>query len=133
MGRLIWTIRQGVDRRALAWIRRRQGDDMDPVVLKRQRIYILPTRSGIAYATMVFAMLLGGMNYNNNLGLGLTFVLVSLGLVAMHHCHGTLSGLKVRLLEAKPAFVGQHVHYRVLLLNESREPRPAVELAIGRN
>jgi uncharacterized protein (DUF58 family) len=132
MPRVIQAVRTRLENRAQIWIRRRQGDDVDPVELKRNRIYILPTRSGIAYAAMVFAMLLGGMNYNNNLGLALTFILVSLGLVAMHHCHGTLSGLKVRLLEAEPAFVGQHVHYRVLVLNESRQPRPALELAIGR-
>ena len=73
----------------------------------RERIYILPTPLGLAYAAMVFAMLLGGMNYNNNLGLGLAFLLVSLGLVAMHHCHGTLSGLVLRLLATESAFVGQ--------------------------
>ena len=132
MPRYIRAIRSRLESRAHAWIRRRQGADVDPVELKRNRIYILPTRSGIAYAAMVFAMLLGGMNYHNNLGLGLTFVLVSLGLVVMHHCHGTLSGLKVRLLEAEPAFVGENLHYRLLLLNESREPRPALELALGR-
>jgi hypothetical protein len=79
---------------------------------------------------MVFTMLLGGMNDNNNLGLGLTFVLASLGLVAMHHCHGTLAGLRVRLLEAEPAFVGQQVCYRLLLENAARVPRPALELEI---
>ena len=109
------------------------GRDDDPVELQRQRIYILPTGSGIAYATMVFAMLLGGMNYNNNLGLGLTFLLVSLGLVAMHHCHGTLSGLKVRLLEAEPAFVGEDVCITACCCRTIRASRgPALELAIGR-
>ena len=132
MPRLIQAVRTRLENRAHRWIRHRQGPDTDPVELRRNRIYILPTRSGLAYAAMVFAMLLGGMNYNNNLGLGLAFVLVSLGLVVMHHCHGTLSGLKVRLLEAQPAFVGQDVHFRLLLQNESRLPRPALELAIGR-
>jgi hypothetical protein len=128
--RAIRAVRRGLDQRAQAWIRRRQGPDHDPIVLGRQRIYILPTGYGLAYGTMVFSMLLGGMNYNNNLGLGLTFVLASLGLVAMHHCHGTLAGLRVRLLEAEPAFVGQEVCYRLLLENAARVPRPALELEI---
>src|SRR5829696_4011360 len=132
MGRVIQGLMQRIDRRALAWIRRRQGDDVDPVELRRGRIYILPTGYGLAYGTMVFSMLLGGMNYNNNLGLGLTFLLVSLGLVAMHHCHGTLAGLKVRLLEATPAFAGNDVRYRLLLQNESRAARPALEVALHR-
>jgi uncharacterized protein (DUF58 family) len=129
--RAIRAVRRSVDQRAQAWIRRRQGPDQDPIVLGRQRIYILPTGYGLAYGTMVFSMLLGGMNYNNNLGLGLTFVLASLGLVAMHHCHGTLAGLRVRLLEAEPAFVGQEVCYRLLLENAARVPRPALELEIA--
>lgn len=111
-----------------AWIRRRQGPDRDPVELTRGRIYILPTRLGVAYAGMLFAMLLGGMNYNNNLGLALTFLLASLGLVTMHHCHGNLRGLRVRLLATEPAFVGQSVGFRLLLENDSVAARPRLEL-----
>jgi uncharacterized protein (DUF58 family) len=106
----------------------RQGRDTDPVTLRRGRIYILPTRLGMAYAAMLFAMLLGGMNYNNNLGLALTFLLVSLGLVTMHHCHGTLSGLRLRLAGAQPAFVGETLQFRWLLENDARVPRPSIWL-----
>jgi uncharacterized protein (DUF58 family) len=77
---------------------------------------------------MLFAMLLGGMNYNNNLGLALTFLLVSLGLVTMHHCHGTLSGLRLRLAGAQPGFVGETLVFRWLLENDARVPRPSIWL-----
>jgi uncharacterized protein (DUF58 family) len=129
MRKLIGRFRAFTEARARSWIRRRQGPDLDPVELTRNRIYILPTRLGIAYAAMLFAMVLGGMNYNNNLGLGLTFLLVSLGFVAMHHCHGTLRGMKLRLLATQPAFVGQPVGFRLLLENDSVAPRPRIELA----
>ena len=76
-----------------AWILRRQGRDAETVVLRRGRIYILPTQLGVAYAAMVFAMLVGGLNYGNNLGLAFAFLLAGVGLTAMHHCHGTLEGL----------------------------------------
>jgi uncharacterized protein (DUF58 family) len=101
------------------------------VLLHRRRIYILPTRLGIAYAVMVFAMVLGGLNYNNNLGLGLAFLLVSLGLVAMHHCHGTLSGLALRLLSTQSAFTGQDVRFGLLLENRARAARPRIEVTAG--
>jgi uncharacterized protein (DUF58 family) len=128
MRRWLQALRARIEARSRAWIRRRQGLDADPVVLRRNRIYILPTRLGLAYGGMLLAMLLGGMNYNNNLGLGLTFLLAGLGLVAMHHCHGTLSGLRLRLVESQPGFAGDEVHFRWLLENESRMPRPAIEL-----
>jgi uncharacterized protein (DUF58 family) len=130
MRELLGGLRARIERRTRAWIRRRQGDDTDPVELRRQRIYILPTRLGVAYGGMLFAMLLGGMNYNNNLGLALTFLLVSLGLVAMHHAHGTLAGVRVRLLEAIPDFAGNDVRFRLLLEHRSRVARPALDVGL---
>ena len=128
MRRWLRDLRATIERRAHAWILRRQGLDTDPVQLRRQRIYILPTRLGVAYAAMLFTMLLGGMNYNNNLGLGLTFLLVSLGLVTMHHAHGTLSGVRLRLLEAVSGFAGSDVRFRLLLEHSSNVARPALEI-----
>ena len=52
----------------------------------------MPTRLGIAFTLMLFAMFLGAMNYANNLALGLTFMLGALALTAMHHCHRNLAG-----------------------------------------
>jgi uncharacterized protein (DUF58 family) len=114
-----------------AWIRRRQGLDPDPVRLDRRRIYILPTALGLGYAAMVFAMVLGGLNFGNNLGLGLAFLLASIGLVAMHHCHGNLLGLELRLAGTESAFAGGEVVFRLLLENRSVTARPQVELAAG--
>jgi uncharacterized protein (DUF58 family) len=131
MRHAIRRLRAGLDERMGAWIRRRQGLDRDPVTLRRGRIYILPTRLGAAYAGMVVSMIAGGMNYSNNLGLGLAFLLVGLGFVAMHHCHGTLAGLELRLLATEPAFAGQAVRFRLLLENRSRAPRPRIEVAAG--
>jgi uncharacterized protein (DUF58 family) len=125
-------LRSVLEARTQAWIRRRQGLDTDPVRLDRRRIYILPTRLGLAYAAMLFAMVLGGMNYGNNLGLGLAFLLVSLGLVTMHHCHGTLSGLALHLAGSESAFVGSDVSFSLTLENRSSAPRPRIELGIGR-
>ena len=129
---LLARLRSALDARMQAWIRRRQGADPDPVRFDRRRIYILPTPLGIAYAAMLFAMVLGGMNYGNNLGLALAFLLVSLGLVVMHHCHGTLSGLGLRLAGSESAFVGGEVRFRFNLENAAIAPRPRIELAVGR-
>ena len=124
-------LRSALEARTQAWIRRRQGPDADPVQLDRRRIYILPTPLGVAYATMLFAMVLGGLNYGNNLGLGLAFLLVSLGLVVMHHCHGTLSGLALRLAATESAFAGGEVTFRYTLENTALAPRPRIELGTG--
>ena len=112
-----------------AWILRRQGRDTDGVVLRRGRIYILPTTLGLAYAAMVFAMVIGGLNYGNNLGLAFGFLLAGVGLTAMHHCHGTLEGLALRLHATESAFVGYRVTFRILLANSAVAPRPRIEIS----
>lgn len=126
-------LRASLDARARAWVRGRQGLDPDPLRLERRRIYILPTRLGLAYAVMLFAMVLGGMNYGNNLGLALAFLLVSLGLVAMHHCHGNLVGIGIRHAGTESAFAGGEVAFRLLLDNPARVSRPRIEVGLGRN
>src|SRR5688572_28998894 len=82
-------------KRTRAWAKRRHGVDSDPFTIPTRRVYILPTRLGLFYAGMIFLMFLGSTNYANNLALGLTFVLASIGLVAMHHCQRNLAGVRV--------------------------------------
>jgi uncharacterized protein (DUF58 family) len=128
IARLLQRMRDAATARVRRWILRRQGTDSASVTLRRGRIYILPTRLGLAYAAMVFAMLLGGLNYSNNLGLGFAFLLIGVGLTAMHHCHGTLEGLMLRLTSSESAFVGREVGFNVLLANASVASRPRIEL-----
>ena len=96
-----------VKNRASAWALKRQGRDHLPVTLEKRRVYILPGKTGFVFAFMLFAMLLASMNYGNSMGFALTFLLVSLGLVAMHHCHGNLTGTVVQTIGAEPVFAGE--------------------------
>ncbi|HEY7378163.1 MAG TPA: DUF58 domain-containing protein [Steroidobacteraceae bacterium] len=114
--------------RVQRWARRRQGHDQAPFALERRRIYILPTRFGIAYAITVFTMLLGSMNYNNSLGFALTFLLASLGLVAMHHCHRNLAGLVIANVQAGEAFAGGTLSLAVGCRNPSAVARAGLRL-----
>lgn len=115
--------------RARAWALRRQGTDPAAVTLNSSRLYILPTRAGLLFAVIVFTMLLGAMNYNNNLGFALAFLLAGIGLVSMHHCHHTLNGLAVRALGAAPVFAGEDLQFRFTIENPGRRAR--WQLALG--
>lgn len=114
-----------------AWAFRRQGNDHMPQALERRRLYILPTRAGLVFGLILFVMMLGSMNYNNSMGLALTFCLAGLGLVAMHHCHRNLLGLVVHSVAAEPVFAGQHAHYHVSLYNPSPVTRFQVMIRTG--
>jgi uncharacterized protein (DUF58 family) len=117
-----------MERWAANWARRRQGADSHTVALNRRRIYILPTRFGVVFGAMVFAMLLGSINYGTSLGFALTFLLAGLGLVLMHHCHGNLLGTEIKFLGAAPVFAGDRAEFRLVIGNSAGVPRYEIEL-----
>jgi uncharacterized protein (DUF58 family) len=110
------------------WSARRHGVDSLPLCIHRRRIYIIPTRFGIGLALLLAAMLLAGLNYNSNLGLAFGFLMVSLSIVAMHHCNRNLLHLRVDVKREVDAFAGGHAHFEFLLYNESRIERCDIEL-----
>ena len=85
------------------------GNTTVPVTLGLRNIYILPTGYGMLYLTVLGAMLIGSINYNNNLGFLLTFLLGSLGLTAMMHTYSMLYGLRLVSATAMPVFAGESV------------------------
>jgi uncharacterized protein (DUF58 family) len=96
-----------------------------------RQIYILPTPTGLLYALSVFAMLLGSLNYQNNLGLLFAFFLASVGLVAMHHCWFNLLGLAVSVRSGPAVFAGAAAQFEVILRNERSGSRYDIRLAGG--
>jgi uncharacterized protein (DUF58 family) len=116
---------------AADWSERRQGRDAANVALKRRRLYILPTRFGFVFGALVFAMLLGSLNYGASVAFAMTFLLAGLGLVAMHHCHNNLLGAEIRCIGAMPAFAGQPAHFRITFANAATVTRYELELALG--
>ena len=116
------------NQRVLRWARKRQGQDASTTQLGPGRVYILPTGVGLIYALMTFAMLLGSMNYNNNLSFVLTFMLAALGLVAMHQCQRNLVGLELSFAGVEPVFAGQTAQFQVAVTNHSKSPRHGVML-----
>jgi uncharacterized protein (DUF58 family) len=83
---------------------------------------------GLIYALMSFAMLLGSMNYNNNLSFLLTFMLIGLGFVAMHQCQRNIVGLEISFAGVEPVFAGQAALFRIAVTNSSKNPRDRIRL-----
>ena len=116
--------------RAQRWARKRQGTDGTVTELTSGRVYILPTGVGLVFALMTFAMLLGSMNYNNNLSFVLTFLLAALGFVSMHHCQRNLVGLEISFAGVEPVFAGQSADFRIAVTNHSKSHRHHLQLYI---
>ncbi|MGH8458560.1 MAG: DUF58 domain-containing protein [Nevskiales bacterium] len=118
--------RQYIRRRIREYIFRRIRRVPGPVLIRRQRIYIVPTRFGYLFGLMVFVMLLGSMNYSNSMGFALAFLLTGLGLVCMHHTHRNLVNLSVRAGRHAPVFAGHNAQFQIVLDNAAAAHRYAL-------
>lgn len=118
--------RQFVRKKIRDYIFRRIQRVPGPVLIRRQRIYIVPTRFGYVFGLMLFVMLLGSMNYSNSMGFALTFLLAGLGLVCMHHTHRNLVNLSVRAGRHTPVFAGQTAQFQIVLDNPAAAHRYAL-------
>ena len=116
--------------RMAAWVRRRQGSDVLPVTLARRRLYILPTRAGIAFGSLWVLMLLAGLNYGNSLALFFTFLLAGVALVAMNDCHRNLLGVTLASVSAPPVFARSAGALQLVFENPAPRPRPAVQASL---
>ena len=113
-------------RRIDAWIFTRLKRVPGPVEISRRRVYILPTRYGYGFGLLLFVMLMGAMNYSNSMAFALTFLLVGMGLVAMHHTHGNLVNTQVRAGRVAPVFAGDEARFPLHLENPAAGDRYAL-------
>jgi len=93
-----------------------------------RQVYIFPTGYGFLFALLLCIMLVGSINYANNLGFLLTFILSGLGMVAMIHTWRNLVGLQISCTTSPPVFKGKPAHYPLTLKNNRDAERPAIQL-----
>src|SRR5260370_126009 len=101
--------------------RRLAPGDLERVVLRHKRIYILPTPRGVALLATLATMLLTSMNYALSLGYALTFLaggMVAAGLLATFR---NLAGLAVSPLGAGETFAGGDLEFTLSLASGSRQ------------
>jgi uncharacterized protein (DUF58 family) len=91
--------------------------DRGPIVLRHRRIYILPTRRGLALIATLAIMLLTSMNYSLSLGHALTFLVAGLVASALLQTYRNLAGIAASPLAAGEAFAGGQVAFTLSLAN----------------
>ncbi len=121
-------LRRRLTERVEQWARKRQGGDSLPLQLQSRRLYILPTRPGLAAAALLFVMLIAGLNYSNSLALFLTFLLAGVVLVGMHECQRTLQGLELAHAQAADCHAGTVGTVELRFANPARQARRALSL-----
>ncbi|WP_220813213.1 DUF58 domain-containing protein [Pseudomonas paralcaligenes] len=90
------------------------------VQLNQRRIFIMPNRVGAAFAVVLVLMLLAGINYENSLAYGLTFLLTALFVIAILHTYRNFSGLILKAGVSGAVFAGEQARFKVRLESDGR-------------
>lgn len=85
----------------------------DSVTLNQRRIFIIPSRIGLAFCMSLLLMLLAAINYQNSLAYGLTFLLASVFLVSIPHTYRNLAGLSLRAGAVPAVFAGEQADFQI--------------------
>jgi len=116
-----------------SWLRSASAQSDNRFHIGARQIYILPTRFGLMFSVLVIAMLIGSINYANNLGFLLTFFLAGVGVISIVHTWLNLLDLEIVLFPVKPVFAGQDLAIQVRILNPSPKLRGSIELQVAEN
>lgn len=117
------------ERRLPALTRLRKPEAL-PIRLDRRRIYVLPTGFGVAFALLLFVMLLGALNYANNPALLLTCLFGAAGGASLFAGFRVMNGLALVRVGGEECHAGSplalHLHFA-----PSTHARPSLRLRAG--
>ena len=103
------------------------------MILTQRRVYVLPTRQGLAFAVSLLVMLVGAINYNLSLGYALVFLLAGLGTTAILHTFRNLAHLRIMPGRTEPVFAHELASFGIVLANQRNESRPAIRLYLPKH
>ena len=106
------------------------GPEDGPVQLDRSRIFILPTSTGVLFAVVLLVMLLGAINYANNMGYMFTFLLGSMALLSILHSYRNLAMLQFTAARTEPVFAGERAAFEIQISNPGDRPRHVIDLEL---
>jgi uncharacterized protein (DUF58 family) len=110
------------------WLFKLRDNEPGEVTLTSRRVFILPTRAGLAFAVLLLVMLIGALNYNLGLGFALTFFCGACAVADMYLTSKNLGMLALTPGRAQPVFAGEAARFALHLTNRTRLDRYAIKL-----
>ena len=98
----------------LKWLSRRLPASKK-ITLSHKSIFILPSGFGIAWLILVVLLFLLGTNYQNNLIMGLSFLLLSVFNTCIIYSYKNLAGLTLSSRQQSGHFAGSPIYYPIQL------------------
>jgi uncharacterized protein (DUF58 family) len=93
-----------------------------------RNVFVLPSRAGTLFATVLLAMLICSINYGLALGYGLSFLIFGIAVVGMMHTFRNVSALQFRPGKSEPVFAGQAAEISLTVTNNSNLDRYAIRV-----
>lgn len=110
------------------WLFQLQDSEPGTVTLGMRRVFIVPTRPGMAFAGLLLVMLVGALNYSLGLGFALTFFTGACAVADMYLTAKNLALLQLSPGRAPPVFAGEEAQFEFHLHNRTGLDRYAVWL-----
>jgi uncharacterized protein (DUF58 family) len=110
------------------WLFQLHDSEPGTVTLGMRRVFIVPTRPGLAFVGLLLVMLVGALNYSLGLGFALTFFTGACAVADMYLTAKNLALLQLSPGRAQPVFAGEEAQFELHLHNRTRLDRYAVWL-----
>lgn len=118
----------GLRARLQRWLFRVGGPEAAPIRLGQRRIFVLPTRFGLALGLTLLTMLLASINYALGLGFALTFLIGGIAWISIHHAFRNLVDLTVAPGRSEAVFCGEPARFGIVLGNPALRARVGLEM-----
>lgn len=99
------------------------------MILYRKQLSLRPTRHGLLFLVILGAMMAGSVNYNNNAGFILVFLLGGMAMISLFHSRNNLAGLGIVFVSAPPVFAGDTARF-ILEVQSNGPERAGLTLAL---
>ena len=110
------------------WLFRLRGPETGEVFLNQRRVFIVPTRAGLAFGATLLVLFIAAVNFNLSLGFGLTFLIAGCALIDIHLTFRNLAHLHLAAGRADPVFAGAEAQFELQLINRRKHARYAIWL-----
>lgn len=109
------------------WMRERIPPRRE-VLLTQKNIFIMPSAAGLVFLALLTALLIAGINFENNLAFAITFWLGGMFVVGILHTYANLAGLRLSASAGAPVFAGERAAFAVRLQDSASRCHDALEL-----
>ena len=110
------------------WLFQLRSAEPGEVFLNQRRVFIFPTRPGLAFGVTLIVLFIGSVNYNLSLGFVLTFLIAGCGVIDIHLTFRNMAHLYLRAGSAPPVYAGEEAQFELFLVNRNKYSRYAIWL-----